>query len=231
MTQTASPSTPAPLPMLEKRRIEAQILKCVFDVLVERHGRTEAEAVIGEAVSNSAIAQGKEFRAKEDHEPDKAAATYRRLLEMLEGQVRPPPRARISSAVGAEPVCWAQSPEVALCDAGSDALLFLGAPPLLAQLLCATASELAGRRCGSGVPHGARALRRRGAALQGAAGPRRRAGQGARQGPAVRTPPHLLLLENPFCVSIGRVDRVVVGRRDIHSRDDVEHSMSLSRHM
>ena len=70
MTQTASPSTPAPLPMLEKRRIEAQILKCVFDVLVERHGRTEAEAVIGEAVSNSAIAQGKEFRAKEDHEPD-----------------------------------------------------------------------------------------------------------------------------------------------------------------
>jgi hypothetical protein len=56
--------------MLEKRRIEAQILKCVFDVLVERHGRAEAEAVIGEAVSNSAIAQGKEFRAKEDHEPD-----------------------------------------------------------------------------------------------------------------------------------------------------------------
>ena len=28
-------------------------------------------------------------------------------------------------------VCGAQSPEVALCDAGSDALLFLGAPPLL----------------------------------------------------------------------------------------------------
>ena len=78
---------------------------------------------------------------KEDHEPDKAAATYRRLLEMLEGQVRPPPRARISSAVGAEPVCWAQSPEVALCDAGSDALLFLGAPPLLAQLLCATTAS------------------------------------------------------------------------------------------
>ena len=70
MTQTASTSSPAPLPMLEKRRIEAQILKCVFDVLVERHGRAEAETVIGEAVSNSAIAQGKEFRAKEDHEPD-----------------------------------------------------------------------------------------------------------------------------------------------------------------
>ncbi|WP_346896569.1 L-2-amino-thiazoline-4-carboxylic acid hydrolase [uncultured Roseibium sp.] len=57
------------LPMIEKRRIEAEILKCVFDVLVERHGRDEAETVIGEAVSNSAIAQGKEFREKEDREP------------------------------------------------------------------------------------------------------------------------------------------------------------------
>ena len=57
------------LPMIEKRRIEAEILKCVFDVLVERHGREEAETVIGEAVSNSTIAQGKEFREKEDYEP------------------------------------------------------------------------------------------------------------------------------------------------------------------
>ncbi len=58
------------LPMLEKRRIEAEILKCVFDVLVERHGRDEAEKVIGEAVSNSAIEQGKTFREKEPAEPD-----------------------------------------------------------------------------------------------------------------------------------------------------------------
>lgn len=58
------------LPMIEKRRIEAAVLKHVFDLLVERHGREEAEKVIGDAVSNSAIAQGKEFRDKEDHEPD-----------------------------------------------------------------------------------------------------------------------------------------------------------------
>lgn len=58
------------LSMLEKRRIEAAILKCVFDVLVERHGRKEAEAVIGKAVSDSAIRQGEEFRAKEAGEPD-----------------------------------------------------------------------------------------------------------------------------------------------------------------
>ena len=57
------------LPMIEKRRIEAAVLKHVFDVLVERHGREEAEKVIGEAVSNSAIAQGKEFREKEPQEP------------------------------------------------------------------------------------------------------------------------------------------------------------------
>lgn len=57
------------LPMIEKRRIEAAILKHVFDVLVERHGREEAEKVIGEAVSDSAIAQGKEFREKEPQEP------------------------------------------------------------------------------------------------------------------------------------------------------------------
>ena len=40
---------------------------------------------------------------KEDHEPDKAAATYRRLLEMLEGQVRPT-TPLLSSAVGVESV-------------------------------------------------------------------------------------------------------------------------------
>ena len=57
------------LPMIEKRRIEAAVLKHVFDVLVERHGREEAEKVIGEAVSDSAIAQGKEFREKEPQEP------------------------------------------------------------------------------------------------------------------------------------------------------------------
>ncbi|MBC7282201.1 L-2-amino-thiazoline-4-carboxylic acid hydrolase [Hoeflea sp.] len=58
------------LPMIEKRRIEASILKCVFDVLVERHGREEAETVVGQAVSNSAIAQGAEFRAREPEEPN-----------------------------------------------------------------------------------------------------------------------------------------------------------------
>lgn len=58
------------LPILERRRIEAQILRHVHEVLTERHGRAEADAVIGGAVSRSAIEQGREFAARLDHVPD-----------------------------------------------------------------------------------------------------------------------------------------------------------------
>ena len=66
---TGKPAAP-PLAMLEKRRIEAQIIKNVFDVLVERHGRKEAEEVISKAVIGSAVEQGKEFRKQHGGEPD-----------------------------------------------------------------------------------------------------------------------------------------------------------------
>lgn len=49
------------LPILERRRIEATILKHVYDIVVERSGKEEAEAVIGETCSRSAIEQGKSF--------------------------------------------------------------------------------------------------------------------------------------------------------------------------
>lgn len=58
------------LPMLEQRRIEAAVLKNVYDVLEQRHGRAEAEAVIGEAVERSAVEQGRAFREKLGREPD-----------------------------------------------------------------------------------------------------------------------------------------------------------------
>ena len=58
------------LPILEKRRIEAAILKHVFDVIEARSGRAEAEAVIGEAVQRSAVEQGRYFRDKLGREPD-----------------------------------------------------------------------------------------------------------------------------------------------------------------
>lgn len=58
------------LPILERRRIEAMILKHVLDVVTERSGRAEAEAVIGEACSRSAIEQGKGLAADLGHAPD-----------------------------------------------------------------------------------------------------------------------------------------------------------------
>lgn len=47
--------------ILERRRIEALILKHVYEVLKARSGEDEAQSVIGEAVSNSAIEHGKGF--------------------------------------------------------------------------------------------------------------------------------------------------------------------------
>ena len=56
--------------MLEKRRIEAELIKEIYDVLVERHGEEEAQEIIRISVSKSAITQGKAFREEFDHEPD-----------------------------------------------------------------------------------------------------------------------------------------------------------------
>ncbi len=61
---------PKPLAMLEKRRIEAEMLKNIYDVLVERHGEADAEDIIGTAVKRSAVQQGEEFRKQHGSEPD-----------------------------------------------------------------------------------------------------------------------------------------------------------------
>ncbi len=60
------------IPILERRRIEAMILKHVLDVITERSGREEAEAVIGETCSRSAIEQGKSLAEDLNHAPDLA---------------------------------------------------------------------------------------------------------------------------------------------------------------
>lgn len=57
------------LSILERRRIEATILKHVFDVIAERSGREEAEAVIGETCSRSAIEQGRAMAEAGEHVP------------------------------------------------------------------------------------------------------------------------------------------------------------------
>lgn len=58
------------IPILLRRKIEAMILKHVFDIITERSGREEAEAVIGATCSLSAIEQGKAMATALGHAPD-----------------------------------------------------------------------------------------------------------------------------------------------------------------
>lgn len=57
------------LPILERRRIEAPILRHVHDGIAARSDQTEADAVIGAAVSRSAIEQGRSFAKALGHTP------------------------------------------------------------------------------------------------------------------------------------------------------------------
>ena len=61
--KTAAPVASTPLPMLERRRIEANILKQVYETLKARYGQAEAAKVIGDAVRSASIKQGEEMAA------------------------------------------------------------------------------------------------------------------------------------------------------------------------
>jgi L-2-amino-thiazoline-4-carboxylic acid hydrolase-like protein len=54
----------APIPMLEKRRIEAAILKHVYDSLKESHGEAAARTAVADAVRRSSVEQAAEFAAQ-----------------------------------------------------------------------------------------------------------------------------------------------------------------------
>lgn len=58
------------MPILQRRRIEAMILKHVYEVIKERSGEEEARAVIGKAVSNAAIEHGKNLAEALGRAPD-----------------------------------------------------------------------------------------------------------------------------------------------------------------
>lgn len=58
------------MPILERRRIEAEILKHVHEVMEARSGTEEADAVIGAAVSRSAIDQGRGMAEALGHPPN-----------------------------------------------------------------------------------------------------------------------------------------------------------------
>jgi hypothetical protein len=59
-----SDAHPESLSMLEKRRIEAEILKEVYETLKASHGPAEAARVIAESVRRSAIEQARRFAAE-----------------------------------------------------------------------------------------------------------------------------------------------------------------------
>ncbi len=63
MTSPA-PTPTAPIPMLERRRIEAAILKHVYDTLKFSHGDAVARETVAGAVRSSSIEQAGEFAAQ-----------------------------------------------------------------------------------------------------------------------------------------------------------------------
>ena len=60
---------PLVIPMLEQRRIEAQIVKNIYDVLLEKYGEQQANETIETAIIKAAIEQGKNFRDSHGKEP------------------------------------------------------------------------------------------------------------------------------------------------------------------
>ena len=54
--------------ILTRRKIEAQIIKPIYDILIRELGKEKAQAIIAEAVANDAVESGKAF-AKQESEP------------------------------------------------------------------------------------------------------------------------------------------------------------------
>lgn len=55
-----------PLPILEQRRIEARVIKPIYDEMVARLGVEAAQAILGSAIEKAAIAQGRSFAEAAD---------------------------------------------------------------------------------------------------------------------------------------------------------------------
>lgn len=68
-TAAQPPAHPAGLSMLEKRRIEAEILKHVYETLKPAIGVEAAQKAIGEAVRRSAVEQAQRFAAQSPDGP------------------------------------------------------------------------------------------------------------------------------------------------------------------
>ena len=58
------------LPILQQRRIEANILRHVFEVLRDEMGENSARDIVRKIISNAAIEQGAGFASQLDNAPD-----------------------------------------------------------------------------------------------------------------------------------------------------------------
>lgn len=80
---------PAPqMPMIERRRIEANILKHVYETLKASHGKDVAQKAIGDAVRTASIQQGAEFAAKVDGKTDMQSFADLQPLWTMEDALR-----------------------------------------------------------------------------------------------------------------------------------------------
>ena len=87
----SQPAHPEGLSMLEKRRIEAEILKEVYETLKASHGEEVAKRTIAESVRRSAIEQARAFAAAAlaEHEQQIGRSERRRyqVLDVDAGDV------------------------------------------------------------------------------------------------------------------------------------------------
>jgi hypothetical protein len=60
----------ADMGILARRRIEAEIIKPIYDIMKREFGQEKAASIIGEAVSNAAVQAGKDFAAREPEGAD-----------------------------------------------------------------------------------------------------------------------------------------------------------------
>lgn len=58
------------LGILARRKIEAEIIKPIYDILVREFGKPRAQAIIGEAIEQAAIDAGQEFARQEPNGAD-----------------------------------------------------------------------------------------------------------------------------------------------------------------
>ena len=59
----------AELPILELRRIEANVIKPIYEEMVDRLGREQAQSILGSAIEKAAIEQGKTMADSTENGP------------------------------------------------------------------------------------------------------------------------------------------------------------------